>query len=109
MALQSPDESMGPSSRDHIIGDVGGFASAKRPTIPFRRLPVLHSFGPLPSAILATERKQRQKDAAELPVLNPATHPDRDPEPVRSFSTFTQDLHRIADWLKACEVNTVAM
>ena len=34
---------------------------------------------------------------------------DRDPEPVRQFQTFTTDLHRLADWLAACEVKTVAM
>ena len=34
---------------------------------------------------------------------------DRDPEPVRPFKTFTNDLHALADWLEACEVDTVAM
>ena len=34
---------------------------------------------------------------------------DRDPEPVRSFRTYTADLHRLADWLVACGVKTVAM
>jgi transposase len=34
---------------------------------------------------------------------------DRDPEPVRCFKTFTDDLHRLADWLVACGVKTVAM
>jgi transposase len=34
---------------------------------------------------------------------------DRDPNPVRSFKTFTADLHRLADWLLACGVTTVAM
>jgi len=34
---------------------------------------------------------------------------DRDPEPVRSFKTFTADLHRLADWLQACGIETVAM
>jgi transposase len=38
-----------------------------------------------------------------------AVGPDRDPEPVRSFSTFTGDLHRLADWFKECGVSTVAM
>lgn len=35
--------------------------------------------------------------------------PDRDPEPVRSFSTFTADLIRLADWLVACRITSVAM
>lgn len=34
---------------------------------------------------------------------------DRDKEPVRMFGTFTRDLHAIAEWLKACDVTTVAM
>ena len=38
-----------------------------------------------------------------------AVGPDRDPEPVRSFGTFTGDLHRLADWFKQCGVGTVAM
>jgi transposase len=32
-----------------------------------------------------------------------------DPEPVREFSTFTDDLERLADWLICCGVTTVAM
>jgi transposase len=38
-----------------------------------------------------------------------AVGPDRDPEPVRSFGTFTGDLQRMADWLKQCGIRTVAM
>ena len=38
-----------------------------------------------------------------------AVPPDRDPEPVREFPSFTADLHRLADWLAACGVDTVAM
>jgi transposase len=34
---------------------------------------------------------------------------DRDSEPVRCFSTFTEDLRAIAEWLKQCGVVTVAM
>ena len=34
---------------------------------------------------------------------------DRDAAPVRSFKTFTPDLHRLADWLTPCGVTTVAM
>ena len=72
----------------------------------------------------AKKRKLKSsKGARELPILRPnaagadigateiyvAVPPDRDPEPVRSFPTFTEDLHRLADWLKACRVETVAM
>jgi len=38
-----------------------------------------------------------------------AVPPDRDDEPVREFASFTADLHRLADWLSACGVDTVAM
>lgn len=38
-----------------------------------------------------------------------AVPPDRDANPVQSFRTFTADLHRLADWLVACRVRTVAM
>ena len=34
---------------------------------------------------------------------------DRDPSPVRSFETFTQDLHRLKEWLQQCHITTVAM
>jgi transposase len=71
----------------------------------------------------AKKRKLKEKKAPELPVLNPAAagidigateiyvavHPDCDPEPVRSFATFTEDLHRLAGWLTICQVDSVAM
>ena len=38
-----------------------------------------------------------------------AVDPDCDPEPVRSFGTFTGDLHRLAEWFAQCGVKTVAM
>jgi transposase len=38
-----------------------------------------------------------------------AVAPDRDPNPVRQFACFTEDLHRLADWLKSCGIVTVAM
>src|SRR5947199_3297278 len=44
--------------------------------------------------------------ATEIFVAVPA---DRDRESVRSFPTFTQDLHALADWLQQCRVDTVAM
>jgi transposase len=63
------------------------------------------------------------RGASELPVLRPnaagidigateifvAVPPDRDPQAVRAFPTFTEDLQRLADWLKACGIETVAM
>lgn len=38
-----------------------------------------------------------------------AVPPDRDGEPIRRFQMLTPDLHRLADWLQACGVDTVAM
>jgi transposase len=38
-----------------------------------------------------------------------AVGPDRDNEPVRTFRTFTDDLHRLADWFTSCGVKTVVM
>lgn len=38
-----------------------------------------------------------------------AVPPDRDPTPVQSFPTFTSDLLRLADWIMACGVTSVAM
>ena len=34
---------------------------------------------------------------------------DRDPTPVREFSSFSADLHALADWLVSCGITTVAM
>ncbi len=66
--------------------------------------------------------KQRNK-VVSLPVIEPnaagidigateifvAVPADRDPEPIRSFPTFTIDLERLADWLQQCQIRTVAM
>jgi hypothetical protein len=38
-----------------------------------------------------------------------AVPPDLDPEPVRSFGCFTQDLLEMVDWLVRCGIETVAM
>ena len=44
--------------------------------------------------------------AREIWVAVPA---DRDPKPVQAFPTFTPDLKRLAEWLTACRVTSVAM
>ncbi len=68
-------------------------------------------------------KRQSKKRTAVLPVLNAdaagidigateiyvAVPPDRDPDPVRCFKTFTEDLRALADWLQACRIRTVAM
>jgi len=38
-----------------------------------------------------------------------AVPPDRDEEPVRKFGSFTDDLHQLAQYLKKCRIDTVAM
>lgn len=38
-----------------------------------------------------------------------AVMPDRTPEPVRSFGTFTADPHRLVSWFRECGVETVVM
>ncbi len=38
-----------------------------------------------------------------------AVPPDRDEHPVRVFSTFTEDLEKMAQWLASCGITTVAM
>ncbi len=44
--------------------------------------------------------------ATEIYVAVPA---DRDSNPVRCFTTFTEDLQALAAWLLACRIRTVAM
>jgi transposase len=60
-----------------------------------RMLPVLH------------------EDAAGIDIgaeeIFVAVPTDRVLDPVRSFGTFTRDLHELADWLRDCGVRTVAM
>ena len=73
---------------------------------------------------MSRKRKSNKKTGASaLPYLNPnaagvdigateiyiAVPADRDGQPVRHFSTFTEDLHAAAAWLKACNIETVAM
>lgn len=70
------------------------------------------------------EKKQQKKDWENgLPELNRnaagidvgnaehyvAVAAERDPEPVRTFGSFTADLHRMAQWLKTCGIETVVM
>src|SRR6266545_2807194 len=72
---------------------------------------------------MAKRRKKPGKLDRNLPELKPnaagidmgareifvAVPADRDEESVRSFPTFTEDLHRLADWLQQCRIDTVAM
>lgn len=67
--------------------------------------------------------KRSKKRCEQLPILHPhaagidvsaselfvAVSADRDPQPVRSFPTFTRDLNALADWLQLCGIRSVAM
>jgi transposase len=68
-------------------------------------------------------QKTRGRSSAELSPINPdaagldvgatfhvvAVAADRDEQPVRTFRTFSGELCRLADWLKAVGITTVAM
>jgi transposase len=68
-------------------------------------------------------KKTRRMSPSLLKQLNPhvagvdcgsaehyvAVPPNRDATAVRAFKTFTGDLYRLADWLAACHVTSVAM
>jgi transposase len=41
--------------------------------------------------------------------LSVAVPPGRDDECVKEFGSFTCDLHAIAQWLKKCKIETIAM
>lgn len=73
---------------------------------------------------MSRKRTSKRSGKAEfLPVLKPnaagvdigateiyvAVPADRDAEPVRCFPTFTEDLHRLADWLLHCRIESIAM
>src|SRR2546428_4162280 len=60
--------------------------------------PVLHCLNPNAAGV--------DVGATEIYIAVPA---DRHPQSVRHFSTFTEDLHAAADWLKSCQIETVAM
>src|SRR5262249_13309828 len=71
-------------------------------------------------ATMAKRREKREQISAVLEAntagvdigaeeIFVAVPPDRDPEPVRKFSSFTCDLHALIDWLERCRIRTVAM
>ena len=69
-----------------------------RPTRPRRSPALLDRINPDAAGI--------DCGSAEHYVAVPA---DRSPSPIQSFKTFTSDLIRLADWLVACGVTSVAM
>jgi hypothetical protein len=63
--------------------------------------------------ILGGRSPSVNRNAAGIDVRNAehyvAVPAGRDPEPMRKFGSFTADLHRVAQWLKACGIKTVVM
>lgn len=70
-----------------------------------------------------SKKNRRTRSQRTLSTVNPAAagldvgstfhvaavSPDRDDEPVRTFQSFTEDLHALAEWLREVGINTVAM
>src|SRR5437870_6117802 len=68
-------------------------------------------------------KKTRGRSSGRLSTINPdaagidvgstfhvvAIPADRDAEPVRTFQSFTADLHALADWLQSVGIRTIAM
>jgi transposase len=69
-----------------------------------RRTPTTHRTDGLPT--IFPNAAGIDIGADELVVAVP---PDRDPQPVRGFRTFTPDLEALVAWLLACGIDTVAM
>jgi transposase len=58
------------------------------------------------SAVLEPDAAGIDIGAEEIYVAVP---PDRDEQATRRFTSFTSDLHALADWLQQCCIRTVAM
>ncbi len=72
---------------------------------------------------ISNKNKPQESTNSSLPILFPdtagidigskshyvAVPSDRDIKPVREFSTFTNDLQEMVNWLKACGIKTVIM
>ncbi len=72
---------------------------------------------------MAKKGKKNKPTPENMPIIHPhaagidvgaeehwvCVPADRDAQPIQTFSAFTCDLHRLADWLKACGITTVAM
>jgi transposase len=69
-----------------------------------RRTPATHRIEGLPTIFANAGGIDISAD--EIVVAVP---PDRDPEPVRVFRTFTPDLEVLVAWLLECGIDTVAM
>ena len=82
-----------------------------------------HCYEKLPAKKARSRRSKKPRTTSSQPTVRPdaagidvgatelfvAVPCDSDPEPIRTFGTFTEDLHALADWLLRCGVRTVAM
>lgn len=73
------------------------------------RRPITSSAEPACSASLPTIHSHAAGIDIGSRIHVVAVGNDRDEQPVRTFATFTGDLHRIAEWLRSVGVTTVAM
>lgn len=106
-----------------VLGHVGDIGEAVKAAIPFERVSTTTYPNRRDIPINMMEEAMARRKRAVLELAHPnaagidigsASHfvavpADRDDEPVREFKSFTDDLVALADWLKACEVDTVAM
>jgi transposase len=107
-----------------VLGYVGDSGESGRPDIPFERVifdDVPEAVRPFHPRIMEQAMSSCKRVAFELTHPNAAgidvgaakhfvaVPPDRDDQPVREFPSFTEDLERLADWLRACGIETVAM
>ena len=72
---------------------------------------------------MGAKNSRRQGKKQQFSLINPnaagidigsqfhvvAVPPDRDKTPVRTFKTFTGQLHELVDWLESIDIDTVAM
>jgi len=120
--LQNPFVSVAPDVVTQTLVKPGHFVSwlsrlEEYFQITFRRPPI--SMGDL----MMTKRKKKEKKVKLLHVLQPnaagidigateiyiAVPEDRAQESIRSFGTFTEDLHEAAQWLTSCNIDSIAM
>jgi transposase len=76
----------------------GKMMARKKHKLKMKKVKPLHTLQPNAAGI--------DVGSAEIYVAVPE---DRDVEHVRCFSTFTEDLHKAAKWLKKCKIESVAM
>ena len=106
-----------------VMGHVGDIGESVATDIPFERVSTTTYLNQRGIPIEIMEDVMAKFKRSKLELIHPnaagidigsASHfvavpPDRDNEPVREFKSFTADLNGLADWLEACEIDTVAM